>query len=80
MSRTIPSVTISLLRIPKVGDAALLARITDLDRSKVNRAAATIGLMQSDFLRIAIVRVAEAVIKVQEDEDFGANIDLSVEE
>jgi len=62
MSITIPQVTVDLMNSPPTGAAMLLTRLRQSDVSKVNTAANTLGMTQADFLRRALVGVAEAVI------------------
>jgi uncharacterized protein (DUF1778 family) len=78
MVKTIPSVEISLLKVPRVGHGTILIRTTEYDRSLINRAASILGLRQAEFLRLVTVRASEALIKIQEDEDFGHQIDIEV--
>lgn len=65
----IAAVRISLVAIPGAGSSQMIVRLTSLDMSVVQRAAAILRMSQADFLRTALINTAGAVIKQSERKD-----------
>lgn len=58
-----PLIMVDIRSIPMSGEARELVRYLYDDRDKVEAAADILGMKKSEFLRVAVVRVAEKVLK-----------------
>lgn len=60
--KTVPTVTVDLLFIPRSGDAKMIIRLRPDDMLLIQKACDTTGLTQAQFLRAATVNAAKAVL------------------
>ena len=62
MPLTIVQVTVNIYERASAGPHQMILRTTTQGRSMINQAAGLIGMSQADFMRTAIVGVAQAVL------------------
>ena len=58
-----PVINVGMFSNPPPGDIQLIARVKNADRNKINIAAQKLNMTQAQFLRSALVGVAEAVLR-----------------
>lgn len=56
-------VVVQLTEVPEKGDARVLIRFTHEDRNMITRAARSIELSQSKFMRVVLVNAAKKVLE-----------------
>lgn len=58
-------VMVNLMVIPESGPLQLIPRLTQEDKEIIDKAAIAMNLTQAQFMRVALVRTAEAVLDQQ---------------
>lgn len=61
--KTVPTVTVDLLHIPRSGDSKMILRMRPEDMEAIQKACDHIGLTQAQFLRASTINAAKAVLR-----------------